>query len=92
MLWKWFAAGMALATIVSAHAQAGRRHPPPRQEGEMRLMPQPQAEPTQRDLPRFEHYQQAVRMTPEERRQLRRDIHDAGRELYQREPPPRPQP
>ena len=70
-------------------AQGGPRPMPERRgqggpgggQGMQRMMPD--ARPTQ-FMPDGE-MQQRHRMTPEERRQLRRDVHDAGRELY----PPR---
>lgn len=92
MLWKRIAAGLALAAAFSAQAQMGHRHPSPRSaEGERPMRHQIRADIAQREALRQEHGQGA-RMSPEERRQLRRDIHEAGRELYPRELPQRPQP
>lgn len=38
---------------------------------------------------RHERHEQRERMSAEERRQLRRDVNDAGREIYRRPPPDR---
>ncbi|MBX9847694.1 MAG: hypothetical protein K2X64_00260 [Rhodocyclaceae bacterium] len=38
---------------------------------------------------RRERYEQREQMSIEERRQLRRDVNDAGREIYRRPPPER---
>lgn len=76
---------MMLATVllfaaeVSAQGVQGPRRerfggPPPQ-----RMMPD--ARPTQFNAD-GDTAQQRQRMTPEERRQLRRDVHDAGRDLY----------
>ena len=48
---------------------------------------QPQRERPYQPPPRRDNYapqqpQQPQRMTPDERRQLRRDLHDAGRDVY----------
>lgn len=93
LLWKWIAAGLALLVPLSAQAQMEHRRMPPRHEGGDRPMHhQIRADIAQREALRQEH-QQAARLSPEERRQLRRDIHDAGRALYPRDlPQQRPQP
>ncbi len=40
-------------------------------------------------MERRERYEQREQMSIEERRQLRRDVNDAGREIYRRPPPER---
>ncbi len=72
------ATAMLLAVEVSAQGMPGPRRergdgPPPQ-----RMMPE--ARPTQFNAEGDAAQRQ--RMTPEERRQLRRDVHDAGRDLY----------
>ncbi len=86
--YKWIAVTAALMAAVPALAQSrhrpffqreadgGMQRPPLRQDQGLREM--------QRDEPR----PQPGRMSPEERRQLRRDINEAGRDLY-RHPPRR---
>jgi len=62
-----------------AHAQPGRRGMPPDAAGrEQTMMPQRYYERQGMQPATPEH----GRMSAEERRQLRRDIHEAGRELY----------
>ncbi|MGE5466535.1 MAG: hypothetical protein ACM3Y9_03835 [Ignavibacteria bacterium] len=90
MLWKPFAAFAAFAALAPAHAQMRYRGmPEPRPDLERSSIQQP-AEPPRDFQSRPEFVQPAGRMTPEERRQLRRDIHDAGRELYRPNSPHRP--
>jgi len=88
----------ALAAAVPAHAQpapgpggGGRGMEPP-----ARPLPQPPPQrdpmPPQRDFHGGRDAQDPRRghMSPEERRQLRRDIGDHGRDVYRgRRPPPR---
>ncbi len=88
-LWKPLAAIAAMAALVPAHAQMRYRGMPPEPRGDFsRSGLQRQAEPLRDPSPRQDF--QPGRLTPEERRQLRRDIHDAGRELYRGNPPPPP--
>ena len=75
-------AALAFVLSVTALAQPGPRGP--RREG---------GEPMQRDGQEREfrgppELPRQGRMSPEERRQLRRDVHEAGKELY-RGPPGR---
>lgn len=90
--WQWLILIVAQLAMSSAHAQMGHRQRPPRHQGEsdaMQFQPRPERE---RDAQR-EMQPSPARMSPEERRQLRRDIHDAGRELYRRDSsPPSPPP
>lgn len=77
-LWWVLATALLLAAEVSAQGMPGPRRergdrPPPQ-----RMMPE--ARPTQFNADGDTTQRQ--RMTPEERRQLRRDVHDAGRDLY----------
>ena len=84
------ALALALAApLVQANQGNGRFH---QREANRQNAPQrqPQAPNFQRDepqrFPRREERnageQQRQRLSPEERRQLRRDIHDAGRDIY----------
>lgn len=76
---KLIAVFVAVLATLPAHAQRGRgnapRHPP------MRTEPAPLAEQMRRGMP-HDAASRAAPMTAEERRQLRRDIDEAGRELY----------
>lgn len=79
------------APLVQANPGNGRAHPRDgnRQNGPQRQQQQPnqQREEQQRPPRRDEGNageQQRQRLSPEERRQLRRDIHDAGRDIYRR--------
>lgn len=89
--WKAIAVAAALMATLPACAQQQRHRQMPQWQGsdERRFSPQRQDQPPsemQRQEPR-----QHGRMSPEERRQLRHDINEAGRELY-RPNPPRPLP
>ena len=81
------------APLVQANPGNGRFHPrdgnrqnaPQRQQQQQQ--PNQQREEQQRPSRRDEGNageQQRQRLSPEERRQLRRDIHDAGRDIYRR--------
>jgi hypothetical protein len=87
-LWKPLAAMAALAALAPAHAQMRYRGMPDARPEAERGPPQQQVDPA-RD-PQRQEFVPPGRMSPEERRQLRRDIHDAGRELYRRNPPEHP--
>lgn len=84
-LWTWIAAIAALTAVLPAQAQMWQRHRSQSAAEEQRAPEGPRLRevPVQIDGQRQE-FPQAVRMSPEERRQLRRDIHEAGRELYRR--------
>jgi hypothetical protein len=71
-----------------AHAQQDDRRGPHRR-GDQRMMPLPRQDGAMPPPMMQGGAQPRGRMSPEERRQLRRDIDAAGRELY---PPPPPQP
>jgi hypothetical protein len=86
MLWKPLAAFAVLAAFAPAHAQMRQRVQDSRADFDRNFAPPQQAE-TLRDPPPQQGLMPG-RMTPEERRQLRRDIHEAGRELYRGGPPP----
>ena len=90
--WIWIAAAVAWMALPQAHAQHPQRHAFPPGVGAER----PQAPPAQAQVHEAQDGQErgaqpTGRMSPEERRQLRRDIHQAGRELY-RPHQPRPLP
>jgi len=78
---KGSAVFVLLAALVSlpAVAQHGPGRPTPPQQASQRDMKQ-----QQRDANR------EGRMTPEQRRQLRRDVTDHGRDIYGGRPPPPP--
>jgi hypothetical protein len=86
-LWKPLAAIAALAALAPAHAQMRYRGMPDFRADD-RGSPQRQAESPPDPQPRQDF--PPGRMTPEERRQLRQDIHNAGREIYRGGPPQRP--
>lgn len=76
--------------VAGASAQGSQRPPPGRNpggDGPQRMMPVEQrGEPAaQRDAAPPVG---GNRMSPEERRQLRRDVHEAGRDLYSERMPP----
>lgn len=71
---------MLLATSVAA--QGPQRLGPGRGangDGPRRMMPVEQRDAESRDA---DVRERGSRLSPEERRQLRRDVHDAGRDLY----------
>lgn len=80
----WLAAATAFAQMPPRRFQPGgpggfdggpqRQHAPERQNF--------QPQPPQREADGGGQPREPNRMSPEERRQLRRDIHDAGRDLY----------
>lgn len=78
-------AALMFVISVTALAQPGPRGPR-REEGGPPMMPQREAQ--DREFRGPPEMPQQGRMSPEERRQLRRDVHEAGKELY-REPPGR---
>ncbi len=84
-LWKWIAAIAVLTAVMPAQAQMWHRQRAQSAAEEQRAPegPRMREAPVQIDGQRQE-FQQPGRMSPEERRQLRRDIHEAGRELYRR--------
>jgi hypothetical protein len=85
--WLWLAGVVAIMAAVPAHAdQRGQRLHRFLQERQQEQQQQQQRE--FRREQRQEFQQGRGRLTPEERRQLRRDIQDAGQDVYRREPPP----
>lgn len=79
-----FATLSAGAQMMGRHGREGGRGSDP---GRMMMVaPQPLRQNETQNSPRHEPEQRGT-MSLEERRQLRRDIHEAGRELYRREPP-----
>jgi hypothetical protein len=87
----------SIATLLTAASPGHAQQPPPgggrRMEPPMRPMPPPQRDQTPaRDFRGDRDAQDPRRgqLSPEERRQLRRDIGDHGRDVYRdRRPPPR---
>ena len=73
----------------SASAQPADRHGGPRERHEERRQHREDARYDRRDASHPERHrhleERRERMTPEERRGLRRDVHEAGRDLYRRE-------
>lgn len=87
-LWIWIALTAALTAVPSAYAQMGQRQMRGARDDSERSLPPQRLDPAQRDmLPPRRESPETGRMSAEERRQLRRDIDDAGRELYRRKPP-----
>ena len=86
--WIWLVGLIAAAAAVPAHAD------PRGQRLHRFLQERRQVQQDQRDLRRDPQQELPGRgrLTPEERRQLRRDIRDAGQDLYRRPPPPPPPP
>lgn len=81
--------GLLLLVVVShaaaaPHLRDGQRAAPHRQPPQDFRRDAPPDRPLRRDQDGADDARRAQRLTPEERRQLRRDIHDAGRELYPR--------
>ena len=90
-------AGLA-AALAAAWPSAGQQGPPPgrraadrpQQPMPMRPLPPPQREFPQQFPGREANDPRRAGMTPDERRQLRRDITDHGRDVYRdRQPPQR---
>lgn len=83
--WIWIAVTGALMAMSSAYAQLGQRRMTGVRDDNERSAPLQPVDQAQRETPtQPPEMQRPVRMSPEERRQLRRDIDDAGRELYRR--------
>ncbi len=83
----WLAGVAALLAAVPVLAQAGSRTERQYRFAERQMVPDAPLPP--REFRRNE-FPRRGRLSPEERRQLRRDIQDAGQDLYRREPPPPP--
>lgn len=78
---------LALLCLAAATTVASAQFAPPRQDRDDRRPPREMRDsaPEQREQwreERREHREQWRQMSPEERHQLRRDIRDAGRDLY----------
>ncbi len=77
---------VGILVVFAASGQAGAQ---PR-EGRMQPPPGkgmgPQQMPAREDPERQRMRERMMRMTPEARQQLRRDIHDHGREIYREAP------
>jgi hypothetical protein len=71
------------AGLPAAAQQGGKRggQGSPGRQAPAKQVPASDARPQQRDV----HFE--GRMTPEQRRQLRRDVHDHGRDIYHRDRP-----
>ena len=76
---------LLMATVAAYAQQAEQRQMPQRHPARERAFPPPRPDQPLQDMQRQEP-RQPGRMSPEERRQLRRDINEAGRELYPRGP------
>lgn len=92
----WVGALGVAAALASLSVQAqtwGRGGGPHRGAEERREPPAQMAPPREFRRDDFRRDEAPLpgrgQMSPEERRQLRRDIHDAGQDLYRREPPRR---
>jgi hypothetical protein len=86
-------AGVALLWTLALPASAQQGQPPgPRFARPAPARPAPPQQIPARDAgPQQAHPQRDPRMSPEERRQLRRDVHDHGRDIYrERGGPKRP--
>jgi hypothetical protein len=86
----WLCLVVVAALMAGQPALAG-----PRDQRLHRFLQERQQERQQQRELRREERQEFLghgRLSPEERRQLRRDIHDAGQDVYRREPPPPPSP
>lgn len=82
-------AGVLWLLVADASAQVPPRLRPGREAnsgGPPRMMPAEQR--PESFLPRDAEPPGGNRLSPEERRQLRRDVHDAGRDLYPDRMPP----
>ena len=91
-LWKTLIAGLGMVILLaSSHVfaqQGGKRMLPagPGKQTPPQQMPASDTGPQHRDA----HLE--GRMTPEQRRQLRRDVHSHGRDIYHRQRPGAKQP
>ncbi len=87
---RWAGVASVLGLLVAdASAQGPQRLRPGREAnggGPQRMMPVEQR--PESFLPRDAEPSGGNRLSPEERRQLRRDVHDAGRDLYPDRMPP----
>lgn len=90
--WLWLAGVVAILATTSA--EAGPRGQQLHRFLQERQQERQQEQQQQREIRREQRqeFQGRGRLTPDERRQLRRDIQDAGQDLYRREPPPPPPP
>lgn len=86
---KWMAAASLLWLVAEGALAQGPHRPPgrnPNGGGPQRMMP---AEPRPDQMsPRESGQQGGNHLSPEERKQLRRDVHEAGRDLYPDRMPP----
>lgn len=76
------AAGMGAAQAQSRDRGDSRYERPPAEQGEQRNGDRRRAEGDERRRPDAGNDRPRGRMTPEERRRLRQDIDQAGREIY----------
>ena len=82
---KLLVASIALMALLPAQAQMWQRHMQQQRADDERA-PLPRQDGPQRDVEPRQEFRPPGQMSAEERRQLRRDIHEAGRELYRRNP------
>ncbi len=89
----WLVGALAFLAVAPACAGPGgghgRRFAEP---GGMPMFSRPMERPMRPAEFRRDELPMSGRMSPEERRQLRRDIRSAGDDLYRRPPPPPPSP
>jgi len=87
-LWSWLVLSVvAVAAVLPVYAQMTPRQMRDARDESGRPIPPPREEPVPREAAMPRPDGTPGRMSPAERRQLRRDIDDAGRELYRRRPP-----
>lgn len=83
---------VGLVAALAAAWPSAAQHPPPGRRGADRPqqpLPMRPPPPPQREVPGREAQDpRRATMTPDERRQLRRDITDHGRDVYRDRPPP----
>lgn len=79
----WTGMAVTLLLLATSVAAQGPQRPGPGRgangDGPRRMMPVEQRDAGPRD---GDLRERGPRLSPEERRQLRRDVHDAGRDLY----------
>lgn len=86
-LWKWLVASAVLMAWLPVQAQMWQRPMPQQRRADDERAAPPRQDAAQRELPSRQEFRPPQPMSADERRQLRRDIHEAGREIYRRNPP-----
>ena len=77
---RWIGITASLLLLAAEVSAQGMPRPARDRDGPRQQRMMPDSRPSQ--FAAEEASGQRQRMTPEERRQLRRDVHDAGRDLY----------